>query len=520
LPRNTVERSEMSVPSRRTTRSLGAVAGAVLWTALGPTAVAFADTYEILPDPNSTEVITGFYGEPATPPAVAGSVQGHQLFEVFDKTTGQVAGTFDAQESTQPSLYGAAHELLLVTDDVSGATGTAAGDTPPVGSVIDIGNYGNGVETIYSALAQPDGNDVVTLSLVTPSGTHTIPFFYDVALGLSDHMSDQQPIVLTDGYELAPAAGAAETITSVTGLAPTDVAIEGNQLFDVYDAATGEATGAFEGEVTNTSDVFLNYTEEILVTGDVSGTVGTAPGDTPPVGSLYNVFYLFGSDKFYNIYEVQPSADGNIVTDKLVTPFGDIKIPISFYDATNLAPEQFTDPATGDSIVPVGAEQISGVNGVPPLDSTYNGYQEFALNDAAGNQIGTFDGDVSTTNDIFGGPNNIFGGYSEAILVTSDSPAAGTAAGELPTVGSVFDVNHLGFGFESIYSDIVSPTGPNVITETLVTPFGDFALHPTFDLAANAAGGSFFVPDGLGESIPHLLGDLMPNLAELMPNLF
>jgi hypothetical protein len=525
------------LPSRRTTRSLGAAAGALLCTALLPTAVAFADTYEILPDPSSTEVITGFYGEPATPPAVAGSVQGYQLFDVYDKTTGQVVGTFDAQESTQPSLYGAAHELLLVTNDVSGAAGVGAGDTPPVGSVIDIGNYGNGVQDIYSALAQPDGKDVVTLSLLTPSASKTIPFFYDAAQTAAAHMTDQQPIVLTDGYELAPATGAAETVTSITGLAPTDVAIGGTQLFNVYDAATGGALGAFNGEVTNTSDVFLNYTEEILVTGDVSGTVGTAPGDTPPVGSLYNVFYLFGSDKFYNIYEVQPSADGNVVTDQLVTPFGDIKIPIGFYDATNLAPEQFTDPISGDSFIPVGSEQIAAIDGVPPLDSTYNGYQEFLLNDAAGNQLGTFDADVSTTNDIFGGPNNIFGGYSEAILVTSDSPAAGTAAGELPTVGSVFDINHLGFGFESIYSDIVSPTGgPNVITETLVTPFGDIPIHPAFDLAANAAGGSFFVPDGLGESLTqgaaesishgvgesmtHLLGELMPNLAELMPNLF
>ena len=489
---------------RRTTDLLGAAAGGLLVATFLSTNFAHADTYEILPDPSSTELVTGFFGEPATPPAVAGSIQGMQEFEVFDTTTSQTVGTFDADESTQPSLYGAAHELLLVTDDISGTAGTATGDTPPVGSVIDIGNYGNGVETIYSALTQPDGNDVVTLSLVTPSGTKTIPFFYDTALSPGDHMTDQEPIVLTDGYELAPATGAAETITSVTGLAPTDVAIEGNQLFDVYDTATGEATGAFEGEVTNTSDVLLNYTEEILVTGDVSGTVGTAPGDTPAVGTLYNVFYLFGSDKFYNIYEVQPSADGNVVTDTLVTPYGDIHIPISFYDATDLGVEQFTVPTTGESIVPVGTEQISGVNGVPPLDSSYEGYQEFALNDAAGNQIGTFDADVTTTNDIFGGPDNIFGGYSEAILVTADSGTAGTAAGELPTVGSVFDVNDLGFGFESVYSDLVSTTGPNVITETLVTPFGDFALNPTFELAANAADSSFFVPTGLGELIASL----------------
>jgi hypothetical protein len=488
---------------RRTIHLLGAAGGLLVATFLS-TNFAHADTYEILPDPSSTELVTGFFGEPATPPAVAGSIQGLQEFEVFDATTSQTVGTFDADESTQPSLYGAAHELLLVTDDISGTAGTATGDTPPVGSVIDIGNYGNGVETIYSALTQPDGNDVVTLSLVTPSGTKTIPFFYDTALSPGDHMTDQEPIVLTDGYELAPATGAAETITSVTGLAPTDVAIEGNQLFDVYDTATGAATGAFEGEVTNTSDVLLNYTEEILVTGDVSGTVGTAPGDTPAVGTLYNVFYLFGSDKFYNIYEVQPSADGNVVTDTLVTPYGDINIPISFYDATDLGVEQFTVPTTGESIVPVGTEQISGVNGVPPLDSSYEGYQEFALNDAAGNQIGTFDADVTTTNDIFGGPDNIFGGYSEAILVTADSGTAGTAAGELPTVGSVFDVNDLGFGFESVYSDLVSTTGPNVITETLVTPFGDFALNPTFELAANAADSSFFVPTGLGELIASL----------------
>jgi hypothetical protein len=41
-------------------------------------AVAFADSDEIIPDPTSTEVVTGFFGEPATPPAVAGSAEGQQ----------------------------------------------------------------------------------------------------------------------------------------------------------------------------------------------------------------------------------------------------------------------------------------------------------------------------------------------------------------------------------------------------------------------------------------------------------
>ena len=56
-----------------------------------------------------------------------------------------------------------------------------------------------------------------------------------------------------------------------------------------------------------------------------------------------------------------------------------------------------------------------------------------------------------------------------------------------------------GGGFETIYSDLVSTTGANVISETLVTPMGDFAIHPTMDLAANLADSSFFVPTSLAD---------------------
>ncbi len=480
---------------RRIAHSLGAAAGGLLGAAFLSTAwigSAFADSYEIIPDPSSTEEITGFFGEPATPPGVAGSIQGQQVFEVFDTTTDKTAGTFDADESTNPSLYDAANQLLLVTRDLSGTTGTATGDTPPVGSVIDIRNYGDGYGTVYSALASPEG-DVLTKTLTTPFGTETMPAHYDVAAGLSNDTLDDQPLRLTDGYELAPATGATENITSVTGMPPADIAVEGNQLFDVYNAATDQATGSFYGEVTNTSDVLLNYTEEILVTQDVSGTVGAAAGDTPPVGSLDNVFYIFGDDSFYNLYSVTPSSSGNVVSDILVSPYGDVTIPISFYDATEaMTVNSFTVPTDDETIVPVGSEQISGVNGVPPLDSSVQGYQEFELDNASGNTIGTFDADVTTAN-------GFFGNSSEALLITADSGAAGTAAGALPPVGSVFDVNDYGFGYETIYSDLVSTTGANVISETFVTPFGDFAITPTFDLAANAADSSFFVPTSLAD---------------------
>jgi hypothetical protein len=190
---------------------LGVAAGGVLGGALLPVAVAFADSYEIIPDPSSTEVVTGFFGDPTTPPGVAASIQGQQAFEVFDTTTDKTVGTFDADESTNPSLYGAANELLLVTKDLSGTAGTATGDTPPVGSVINIADFGHGYETIYSALVSSSG-DVVTKSLTTPFGTESMPALYDAAVGVDGTSSlDVPPLHLTDGYYFAPPPGRPKT---------------------------------------------------------------------------------------------------------------------------------------------------------------------------------------------------------------------------------------------------------------------------------------------------------------------
>jgi hypothetical protein len=139
-------------------------------------------------------------------------------------------------------------------------------------------------------------------------------------------------------------------------------------------------TGTFDGDVTNTSDIFGNDTEEILVTQDVSGTVGTAAGDTPAVGSIYNVFYDDGDKSDYNLYSVTPSSSGDVILDTWVSPTG---------------------------------------------DTTYR---------------------------------DSLGGSSEAILVTGDSGTTGTAAGDLPPVGSEFDIVNDGGGYETVYSDLASTT--------------------------------------------------------------
>lgn len=105
---------------------------------------------------------------------------------------------------------------------------------------------------------------------------------------------------------------------------------------------------------------------------------------------------------------------------------------------------------------------------------------------------GVIDADVTTYRDSLGGS-------SEAILVTGDSSTTGTDAGDLPPLGSEFDIVNDGGGYETVYSDLVSTTGANVISETWVTPMGDFALPATTDLAANLADSSLFVPTSLAD---------------------
>jgi hypothetical protein len=84
------------------------------------------------------------------------------------------------------------------------------------------------------------------------------------------------------------------------------------------------------------------------------------------------------------------------------------------------------------------------------------------------------------------------GAGDETITPTSPRPA-------VTSLGSEFDIVNDGGGYETVYSDLVSTTGANVISETWVTPLGDFALPTTTDLAANLADSSLFVPTSLAD---------------------
>jgi hypothetical protein len=465
----------------RLTRALGAAAGGLLGAAFLPAAAAFADDYAIVPDPNSTEVVTGYYGLYTALPALDGSALGYQTFDVDDTTLGTVVGSFDADEATTSGVFfRGTSEEILVTSDVSGTTGTAAGDVPPVGSVLDTFMFGDtGFGDVYSALTSPtSGVDTISDTFVTPFGDFTTPLAFDAAAIPVSYLAT----LVTQDYGFVPVSG--DDIGAISGIPPFAVAEPGPQEFATAD-------GTFDADTVKTWDFAGNATEAILVTS-TSGTTGTAAGDVPPVGSVFNIV-TFDAPGYQFVYsDLAPTTPGgaDTVTETLVTPSGDYTFPATFDASAIVAAGEVTVVPVSDDydIVPASTEEFTGINGVPPLDVASQGYQQFDVdNTALGTVAGTFDADVSTGGDSYGD-------IDRTILVTSDlSGATGTAAGDIPPVGSVFDTFTFGdSGFENIYSDLASTTaGGDVISDTFVTPFGDFTIPATIDAAAGLANDIF-----------------------------
>ena len=490
-------------------RAVGAAAGGLLGSALLPVAVAYADDYAIVPDLSSVEVVTGIYGSGFIDvPDLPWNVQGSQLFDVDDTTVGtqmnpDVVGTFNADEATVAGSYG--NEELLVTSDISGIAGTAAGNVPPVGSVIDTYTFGDsGLENIYSALASPTpGGDVISDTLVTPIGDVSIPdISFDAAAGLATDSLATAPVPFVGSYDFVPDPAFPEEVTAVDGLSPIGLTVQGDVVLDVVNTADGTTTspdvlGTFDAVKVGTHDGLFDHSEALLVTSDVSGTPGTAVGDVPPVDSVYNIVYL-GNTDLASVYSELPTASGgDVISETVVTPFGDFNLPTQFNAADALAP--FPAVAVGQDydIVadPSSAEEFTGINGNPPGAVAVQGYQLFDVDHTTGiatspNVVGTFDADVTTT------LSSRTGDQSETLLVTADvSGTPGTAVGDVPLPGSVIDTSTFGdSGWENIYSDLASAIpGTDVISDTLVTPIGDLTIPLHVEFFANLAADMFAI---------------------------
>ncbi len=370
--------------------------------------------------------------------------------------------------------------------------------------MVEIENQGPDNETIYSDLTSATGGkDVSTETTVNAFGTHTYHEAFDPSQYLSDKYVDSNVPLGTSGYEFVPTGD--ENVTAVNGLQPLDIDAQGTQEFNLVNPSH-DVIGTFDAVQTNTGDTFGNYTEQLLVTQDLSGTQGTAPGDVPTVGSIYNIFYHNSPDRYSLYSDIPDNGKDNISYINVSNGHEHVTNANSDLDVVKsedlnkfeVPSENYTMTPTTDTV-----QDISGVNGIPPYDNAVQGYEQFDIDKLERSTIGVVDADVT----------NILrsdGHFSEAVLVTGvESGTAGTGTGDVPPVGSVFDMVTHGSGQNYlIYSDMPSQSG-DVISKYSVKPDGVAHALPTkLDLAAGLDNDQFIDPFPVRRLMPPPLSSL------------
>jgi hypothetical protein len=126
------------------------------------------------------------------------------------------------------------------------------------------------------------------------------------------------------------------------------------------------------------------------------------------------------------------------------------------------------------TLQPEMPEVVTSISGDPPFFQETVGTAVIDANQ--GNPFvtfGTFNAIVNTL--------TTSSGFENQEIVDTGGQLGGLS---VPT-GSIFDFTNFGGGFENEYSDIDGTVGtmvaPNTITDTFITPFGDFNIPTTFD---------------------------------------
>jgi hypothetical protein len=458
-----------------------------------PTPVLVLNGYNIVP--TSDLYSTSFYGPYTSWPGYKG-IQGAQDFALVDPANGQTVGSFSALTLTDTTgAPGKGAKLIVVTSVQDGTVGTTAGKVPPVGSVLAVSG-GNGVTSgnVYTDMPDGQGDYVRQYYAITRFGN--LPLFtrYHAALTLTDYQSANEPVGLTDGYYLAPTVPSSEIFTAANGLPPLFMVMQGTQEYSVFNQDTQQPTGSFQALLTTTSDFFGIATKMIRVTdtGDQTN-IGTAPGQVPPVGTVYNVVY-FNKGKYYLLYESAPMPSGDQVSVKLV--LGDKVIPLNFLKF-NAATAPTMKPVTlpdgggtfGLKFVPSSPEtQPVGVNGLPPREMITQAYQQFDVYNSDGTKIGNVDAYITRQWDLIGGT------QSQIMVINVNEGTPGTEYNQVPAVGSVFSEQNYGIlGLSVIYSARPTPAGDYVV-EWLKTPLGNLPLSGEGSAAADPNTTVFFDP--------------------------
>jgi hypothetical protein len=373
-------------------------------------------------------------------------------------------------------------------------------------------------------------NRLILAGLAATGGLLTTAFL-QVAVASADVSADGADAFTLGGYTFDPFTSAGvEGWDPVAQLnsAPPLLELGGGtalgdplavQDFEVFDPTSGDDLGSIQGNETVTSLFGLTNAEFTVASGTPADGATTA---LPTDGSVYDVFNL--GNGYENEYTdiVSSTGGADTVNDTLVTPFGNINLDSLFGSVDAAAGLPAGDAFTGLTVSAVsGAKDAFDIGGFtldPITSSGAEGYDPVTalasappLLDIGGGQLlgidfapQTFDvyggtgstpvevGSIATNEDV----TNLLGFNNTELTVTGTTVLPSGTAGELPTVGSIYDALNFGNGYENVYTDVPGTGGgADTVTDTLVTPFGNINLDSLFgsiDAAAPMQPGDAF----------------------------
>lgn len=357
---------------------------------------------------------------------------GSQQFTLED-SSGETLGTVLTSTNVQ-NLLGIVTAQFTVssTDAADGLTDAQAAELPADGTVYSITNLGGGFANVYVAVPNADGTAAssITNTFVTPFGNFDIPLSYDAIAPLDPG----KPL-----EALGDASGA-------TGLSDNAFTI-GSTTFD---------PGADGVDVAAPLSL-SSFAPLLKLEASAINLSGTGPDGTQ-------------ADQNFEVY-----TNG--------TEAGSIQSYVWYSDVLGIDSTQFTVGA----IAPASAALQSALAANLDFSNADFTAQDLANALAANSailQYGT--GDI-TGNDVLVSllPSDVSLAGSG---ITNDEVASvlnNISLADLPALGTVYSVTDLGGGFANVYQAVPGTDGDAAtITNTLVTPFGNFEVPTSFDATA------------------------------------
>lgn len=296
--------------------------------------VRLANGYSIAPADPAGEIYVGTSG---FLPYYT-TVQAREVVQLRDPA-GTPVGSFEGLVTPTSDVAGVYTQAILVTEVLDGVSGTGPGDVPPVGSVFNVmyrrrdDNY-----VLYTSMPAPSGN---VISVIAVDG-ETVRNIRSFPLNLLDAsaLPPVQSLPVAGGYRLLPTSPLVPH--GVNGLPPREIQVQGYQQFGVYDSA-GIQRGSFDATVAIQLDMYGIHSQSVLVTKVTGGTAGSAPGNTPPAGSVFDYVY-FGRSGFGTSYSSLPSPSGAKIAFKYLTPLFDVPTLSRYNASVGLTDVEFLDP--------------------------------------------------------------------------------------------------------------------------------------------------------------------------------